>query len=162
MQKNNMGDLPEILNLSRFRPTKITQMLREGYDITDIQMVAGHANLSTTYLYLDQTQLQEPAYTEISRTLKTIYRNQIHYEVKVKPAPIEIPGIGCLLTSPNLIVMPKHLPDLLRLQQKFSESGEPTTTVLAPVLTKIMEAYSAEVITLAKFMRRDSSDVVSK
>lgn len=66
--------------LSRFRSTKITQMVREGHDFFRIQAVAGHASPRTTVRYLAKHQIAPQIRREIRKTLIQIHRNRQEYE----------------------------------------------------------------------------------
>lgn len=79
------GDILEILNLARFRTTKITQMVREGHDFFRVQAIAGHASVRTTARYLATYQLEPEARREVAKTLVQIQRNAREYNDAPKP-----------------------------------------------------------------------------
>lgn len=81
------GD-PLSFNLCRFRPTKITEMVTEGYDFFDIMAVAGHASITTTLSYIDRLKWASDFEHKIEKALTTIRRNKQEYEQK--PLPIAI------------------------------------------------------------------------
>lgn len=70
---NETGDDIGNLNLVRFRATKITQMMKEGYDFFQIQAVAGHSRLQTTIQYVNSRQMSLQARKEISAALTQIH-----------------------------------------------------------------------------------------
>jgi hypothetical protein len=80
-----LGELPESFNLSRFRPTKITEMVRAGHDFFSVQVVAGHSEARTTARYLATHQLAPQAEREISDTLIQIHRNAHEFGLRPKP-----------------------------------------------------------------------------
>jgi integrase len=73
------------INLARFRPTKITQMVRDGYDFFHVQAVAGHSQAKTTAHYLAKHQLNPQAQREVSQTLARIHENRVEIERVPKP-----------------------------------------------------------------------------
>lgn len=77
-------------NLVRFRTTKITQMVREGYDFFRIQSVAGHSNILTTANYISENQIKPYAEKELYRVITKIHSNKIEYEQN--PLPIAVSG----------------------------------------------------------------------
>jgi integrase len=83
--KKTTGDTLEILNLARFRATKITQMVRDGHDFFHVQAIAGHASVRTTARYLATYQLEPKARREVAATLVQIQRNAREYNDSPKP-----------------------------------------------------------------------------
>jgi hypothetical protein len=77
--------VPTSFNLARFRPTKITQMVKDGYDFFAIQAAAGHGDAKTTWNYLATHQLNPVAEREVTRTLIRIHKNS--EELKNNPKP---------------------------------------------------------------------------
>lgn len=77
--------VPVYLNLARFRPSRITQMVRDGKDFFDIQAVAGHARVRTTFKYLSARQLAPQARREVSAALQHIHENREEFESNPKP-----------------------------------------------------------------------------
>jgi hypothetical protein len=75
-------------NLSRFRPTKITEMVAQGFDFFDIMAVAGHASVITTLSYIDRLKWANDFHHKIERALTSIRRNKQEYERK--PLPVAI------------------------------------------------------------------------
>lgn len=75
-----------VFTLSRFRPTKITEMVNEGYDFFDIMAVAGHSSVSTTLAYIDKLRSITDYQHTIHRELTAIKNNKRDYERK--PLPI--------------------------------------------------------------------------
>jgi hypothetical protein len=79
---------PLVFNLSRFRPTKFTEMVTQGYDIFDIMAVAGHKSIITTLAYIDRLKSTTDFHRKIHRELTIIKENKRAYERK--PLPIAI------------------------------------------------------------------------
>lgn len=77
--------VPVYLNLARFRPSRITQMVRDGKDFFDIQAAAGHARLHTTLKYLSAHQLAPQARREVSAALQRIHENREEFESNPMP-----------------------------------------------------------------------------
>ncbi|MGG1554095.1 site-specific integrase [Paenibacillus ferrarius] len=80
IDKYNMVDTegrPLNFNLVRFRPTKITNLVRKGYDFFEIMAQAGHASITTTLRYLSKRNLDVTARREILNALETIHQNQL-------------------------------------------------------------------------------------
>lgn len=74
--------------LSRFRPTKITEMVAQGHDFFDIMAIAGHSSITTTLSYIDKLRSASDFYRKIEKVLSTIKRNKENYEQQ--PLPIAI------------------------------------------------------------------------
>lgn len=79
---------PLSLSLSRFRPTKFTEMVTQGYDIFDIMAVAGHKSVTTTLAYIDKLKSTTDFHRKIQRELTIIKENKRAYERK--PLPVAI------------------------------------------------------------------------
>lgn len=77
-----------IFALSRFRPTKFTEMVTQGYDIFDIMAVAGHKSITTTLAYIDKQKSTTDFHRRIQRELTIIKENKRAYERK--PLPVAI------------------------------------------------------------------------
>lgn len=77
-----------IFALSRFRPTKFTEMVTQGYDIFDIMSVAGHKSITTTLAYIDRLKSTTDFHRKIQRELTIIKENKRAHERK--PLPIAI------------------------------------------------------------------------
>ncbi|MFH5181448.1 site-specific integrase [Paenibacillus sp. TAB 01] len=76
---------PLNFNLVRFRPTRITNLVRRGYDFFEIMSQAGHASITTTLRYLSKRNLELAARREILNALETIHQNQV-WAKENKPA----------------------------------------------------------------------------
>lgn len=76
---------PLNFNLVRFRPTRITNLVRRGYDFFEIMNQAGHASITTTLRYLSKRNLELTARREILKALETIHQNQV-WAKENKPA----------------------------------------------------------------------------
>ena len=77
---------PLVFTLSRFRPTKFTEMVTQGYDIFDIMAVAGHKSIVTTLAYIDRLKSTTDFHRKIQRELTIIKENKRAYERE--PLPI--------------------------------------------------------------------------
>ena len=75
-------------NLSRFRPTKITEMVAQGYDFFDIMAIAGHSSITTTLSYIDRLKWAGDFHRKIEKALIMIKKNKEDYERQ--PLPIAI------------------------------------------------------------------------
>ena len=79
---------PLIFNLSRFRPTKLTELVEEGYDIFSIMNIAGHASVLTTLAYIDKQKTTSNFHYVIRREL-TIIKENAHQILK-DPLPVAV------------------------------------------------------------------------
>lgn len=79
-------DIPSNINLARFRPTKITQMVRDGIDFFRVQAAAGHAHAKTTTKYIATHQLGDQERREVSAALGKIHQNRIELEQNPMPS----------------------------------------------------------------------------
>ncbi|MCB2427680.1 hypothetical protein [Methylophaga pinxianii] len=67
-------------NFSRFRSTLINNMVKNGYDLFDIQAAVGHQDISTTVSYLNERALN-PEFTKIVQpALESISQQKFHEE----------------------------------------------------------------------------------
>ena len=80
--------MPLVFNLSRFRPTKITEMVSQGYDFFDVMAIAGHASINTTLSYIDKLRWAGDFQRNIQKALSNIKENKQQYEQR--PLPIAI------------------------------------------------------------------------
>lgn len=69
-------------NLVRFRPTRLTEMARQGKDYFEIQMYAGHEQLETTIGYIEEHMFASLADKETSSRLQKIWQNKREYEAQ--------------------------------------------------------------------------------
>jgi len=95
---------PLSFNLSRFRPTKITELVAQGYDFFDIMAMAGHSSIVTTLSYIDRLKWASDFHRKIEKALITIKSNKEEYERA--PLPIAItrrasPRDACRSASPT-------------------------------------------------------------
>jgi hypothetical protein len=79
---------PLSFSLSRFRPTKFTEMVMQGYDIFDIMAVAGHKSITTTLAYVDKLKSTTDFHRKIQRELTIIKENKRAHDRK--PLPVAI------------------------------------------------------------------------
>lgn len=82
--------------IPRFRPTLVSQMLKSGSSIRIISQTLGHAELRTTYRYLDSHDLLGFMNKKIEEALKSIHKKSF----KEKE---EIPTV---ITTPVEVMMP--------------------------------------------------------
>lgn len=85
LQKRNEPGFPDVFTLGRFRPTKITELVRQGKDLLDIQIVSGHSSASTTLRYLASHQIAPLAQKEVNAVLQKIHENQLEFQRDPKP-----------------------------------------------------------------------------
>lgn len=75
-------------NLSRFRPTFVTELVRRGHDIFEIQALLGHRSILTTYGYISSHNITEDFSTDMTRQLEAIKTNAREF----KGIPIAVAG----------------------------------------------------------------------
>jgi hypothetical protein len=80
--------LPLTFTLSRFRPTKITEMVSQGYDFFNIMALAGHSSITTTLAYVDKLKAIGDFHRKLEREITIIKNNKREYEHR--PLPIAI------------------------------------------------------------------------
>lgn len=89
VRENNLhgnDSKPLIFALSRFRPTKFTEMVTQGHDIFDIMAVAGHESITTTFTYIDRLKSTTDFHRTMRRELMVIKENKRTHDRK--PLPI--------------------------------------------------------------------------
>jgi|GEM_PF-2269287 len=72
------------LNISRFRPTLINTMVKNGADLFEIQSTVGHKSVTTTNSYLSEQELEPEFAKAVKPALKSIV-NQKSSQEKVRP-----------------------------------------------------------------------------
>lgn len=77
---------PLTFTLSRFRPTRITEMIKAGYDLLDIFVASGHRSMTTLMAYVDKLKTESAFQKTIDKALTTIKDN--HRVFKLHPLPI--------------------------------------------------------------------------
>lgn len=72
------NDKNEILafNLKRFRPTRATDLIRQGADLIELQHEMGHGSILTTLDYVDKNKLNNEANHETTKALEKIHENR--------------------------------------------------------------------------------------
>ncbi len=111
-------------NISRCRPTLVTNMVLGGATLLQVQTVVGHASIQTTVDYLDEHQLQPAFDREVSDAMQRIVRRSkgmqnVSPEPKGKESLSEEPGFsetlsGCGCSDPyspsaNVRMATKHI-----------------------------------------------------
>ena len=79
-RKRNIRNPNDVVNISRFRPTLVTEMVSRGYDIFAISVLLGHRSVFTTAIYLDKHGLEPRFEIEMKSQLENIRKN--HYEAQ--------------------------------------------------------------------------------
>ena len=69
-----------VFTMVRFRPTRLTEMAKQGKDYFEIQQVAGHKNISTTVGYVDERTVGSISDKVVVTALDTIWSNKREYE----------------------------------------------------------------------------------
>lgn len=88
------------VNLSRFRPTKVSQLVKQGYDLFAIQALLGHASILSTIRYIDEHNLSTEFYTEMKGHLEDIRKNARKYRtIPIATAREHKPGDYVFKTS---------------------------------------------------------------
>jgi len=64
---------PLKLRLVRFRSTKLTQMVKDGFDIFEIQAVAVHGNIKSTIQYINIREIEPKLDAEVKYAVERIY-----------------------------------------------------------------------------------------
>jgi hypothetical protein len=71
---------PLTFTLVRFRPTRLTELARQGKDFFEIQHVAGHKSVRQTLAYIEQRTLDTVAQREVTGALETIWANRQEFD----------------------------------------------------------------------------------
>ncbi|MDQ3801445.1 MAG: hypothetical protein M3384_18640 [Acidobacteriota bacterium] len=75
LKKSVAADVLPTLNLSRFRATRITEMVQQGHDFFQVQAVAGHASSRTTLQYIARQRIAGKAQREIEQALLQVHQS---------------------------------------------------------------------------------------
>ena len=86
--KNDAGD-PLTLTISRFRPTFVSEMLRNGVTVREIQLMLGHSSLQTTLGYIDSLDFNSMSRMKIKDELEEIHQSTLDKKVEKVPEDIE-------------------------------------------------------------------------
>lgn len=86
--KNDAGD-PLTLTISRFRPTFVSEMLRNGVTVREIQLMLGHSSLQTTLGYIDSLDFNSMSRMKINDELEEIHQSTLDKKVEKVPEDIE-------------------------------------------------------------------------
>ncbi|WP_310033058.1 hypothetical protein [Paraburkholderia graminis] len=79
-KKRDIRSPTGVVNISRFRPTLVTEMVKRGHDIFDLSVVMGHSSVFTTATYLDKHGLEPHFEREMRSQLDQIRKN--HHEIQ--------------------------------------------------------------------------------
>ena len=96
--KNDEGD-PLTLTISRFRPTFVSDMLRNGVTVREIQLMLGHSSLQTTLGYIDSLDFNSMSRMKINDELKEIHQATLDKQVEKLPEDIKSKNNDELVTS---------------------------------------------------------------
>ncbi|MDR6392994.1 hypothetical protein [Paraburkholderia phenoliruptrix] len=83
-EKRDIRDPTGVVNISRFRPTLVTEMVKRGFDIFDLSVLLGHRSVLTTAIYLDKHGLEPQFEREMRYQLDQIRKN--HQDVQTGAA----------------------------------------------------------------------------
>ena len=86
--KNDEGD-PLTLTISRFRPTFVSEMLRNGVTVREIQLMLGHSSLQTTLGYIDSLDFNSMSRMKIKDELEEIHQSTLDKQVEKVPEDIK-------------------------------------------------------------------------
>ena len=86
--KNDEGD-PLTLTISRFRPTFVSDMLRNGVTVREIQLMLGHSSLQTTLGYIDSLDFNSMSRMKINDELEEIHQSTLDKKVEKVPEDIK-------------------------------------------------------------------------
>ena len=96
--KNDAGN-PLTLTISRFRPTFVSEMLRNGVTVREIQLMLGHSSLQTTLGYIDSLDFNSMSRMKINDELKEIHQATLDKQVEKLPEDIKSKNNDELVTS---------------------------------------------------------------
>ncbi|WP_081818747.1 site-specific integrase [Pseudomonas sp. PH1b] len=77
------GDILRV-TLPRFRPSLVSQLIKNGVDIYVIKDILGHSNVVTTFRYIDSYDFNPVARKEIKSALNRIRQNALEYDANPK------------------------------------------------------------------------------
>ncbi len=80
---NDDGE-PTQLNIARFRPTFVSELIEKDVSIREIQLMLGHKYLSTTTNYLDRLDFSRIARRKLNEALNKIHSGALTQKDKVK------------------------------------------------------------------------------
>ena len=86
--KNDTGE-PLTLTISRFRPTFVSEMLKNGVTLREIQLMLGHSSIQTTIGYLDSLDLNSISRIKINDKLKEIHQSTLDKQIEKLPEGIK-------------------------------------------------------------------------
>ena len=87
--KNDAGE-PLTLNISRFRPTFVSEMLDSGVTLREIQLMLGHSSIQTTIGYLDSFDFNTVSRVKINDKLKEIHQSTLNKKIQEVPQEVQI------------------------------------------------------------------------
>lgn len=68
---------PLNLNISRFRPSFVSELIDRGVSLREIQHILGHKNIQTTIKYLDQNDLNQIARKKVNDALLGLHKDVV-------------------------------------------------------------------------------------
>jgi integrase len=116
------------INLSRFRPTLVTRLLKLGLDVHEISALLGHRDVETTIAYLDLHQIVPVFENAVRHHLDVVKENARAYRT-VPIQPVAAPGASdapYLTGGMCLCKNPYAPPKRIQLAKGFME-GKPCT-----------------------------------
>lgn len=96
--KNDLGE-PLTLTISRFRPTFVSEMLKNGVTLREIQLMLGHSSIKTTIGYLDSLDLNSISRMKINDKLKEIHQSTLDKQIEKLPEDIKSKNNDELVTT---------------------------------------------------------------
>ena len=96
--KNDAGE-PLTLTISRFRPTFVSEMLKNGVPLREIQLMLGHSSIQTTIGYLDSLDLNSISRIKINDKLREIHQSTLDKQIEKLPEDIKSKNNHELVTS---------------------------------------------------------------
>lgn len=77
------------LTIGRFRPTLVSELVENGVSLREIQVLLGHASISTTIGYLDSLDFSLMNRIKLNTELNKIHNSTLREHVEQSPQPIQ-------------------------------------------------------------------------
>lgn len=106
---------------SRFRPSLVSDMVKQGADLDIIQSILGHKSVLTTISYLDSHDFAPAARREVKRSIETIFENSREMEKTPKPIATDRKSEGVFQTATALCKNVFQPPENLRKGMGLTE-----------------------------------------